>query len=361
MTSQFSEMLSEIHDAMRHGQDSLFLRRVGRLAAQTKRAEVRELTALIGQIAPMLRGIGGTYSKLAVLAGALVERGASPMALVEVLPNGAADTMASYRALQLCWPHASGGQPFPVFVPPLVEAQLNEVEDALTSWGNRTGRPEELMLKIAYSWFSVNDWINPLISAMAHSRDFRAAMGSRAEVLAGATALAGDLKRAHWLRGLCLVCDEEPLLVLDPSSGRGYRMTMSGVGDNYQLHTLLADRLMGRGLGGLLDAQPPEASWVRAATTGSTGPFGPSMPIMRRLRLFDGRGTYIAPEGWPADIEPLDGMRVLVLHPPLESYGWQNGRSYVSLLPALQLEREIEPSEAAQWFSRIEPAREPQR
>lgn len=55
---------------------------------------------------------------------------------------------------------------------------------------------------------------------------------------------------------------------------------------------------------------------------------------------------------------PLDGVRVLVLHPPNGIYGWNNARAYVGMVPTLTLDREIEPSEAANWFSRIAPGRE---
>lgn len=48
----------------------------------------------------------------------------------------------------------------------------------------------------------------------------------------------------------------------------------------------------------------------------------------RRFRLFDGHGDYVYPEGWPANIKPLDGVRVLVLHPPNGNYGWNNGRGH---------------------------------
>jgi hypothetical protein len=343
---------------MRQGADSRVLRLVHQLAAETKAVGTDVMTELVGEIAPMLPGLAGTFSKLAVLAGVLVERGASPLALVEVLPERAVSAMAHYAALVQIWPQASGGRPLPEFRPPLSEPALNEVEATLVAYAQRNGRSERSALMVAYSWFSVNDWINPMISAMMADREFRAAMDRREQVLDGAAALAEHLPRARRLHGLCLVRDDEPLIVLDPSCGRGFRLTMTGVGDNFQLHTLLAARLMGPGRGGLLDAPPPEPAWVDAATTGPTGPFDLATPITRRFRLFDGHGGYVHPEGRPADIEPLDGVRVLVLHPTNGSYGWSNGRAYVSMVPALTLDREIEPSEAAHWFSRIAPARE---
>lgn len=39
-------------------------------------------------------------------------------------------------------------------------------------------------------------------------------------------------------------------------------------------------------------------------------------------------------------------------------YGWKNARAYVSMVPTLTLEQEIEAAEVAHWLSRIAPARE---
>jgi hypothetical protein len=78
-------------------------------------------------------------------------------------------------------------------------------------------------------------------------REFRAAMAERDELSESAAALAGTVQSAKWVHGLSVVLDDEPLVALDPASRRGFLLTMSGVGDNFQLHTLLADRLAGHG------------------------------------------------------------------------------------------------------------------
>ena len=39
--------------------------------------------------------------------------------------------------------------------------------------------------------------------------------------------------------------DNEELLVIHPASEQGFRVRISGIGDNFQLHTLLADALNG--------------------------------------------------------------------------------------------------------------------
>jgi hypothetical protein len=61
--------------------------------------------------------------------------------------------------------------------------------------------------------------------------------------------------------GLAKVLDDEPILVVDHVTGRGFRLTMSGVGDNFQRHTLIADRLVGDPARGLVGGEPPAPAW----------------------------------------------------------------------------------------------------
>ena len=134
------------------------------------------------------------------------------------------------------------------------------------------------------------------------------------------------MPRAKWVLGLARVLDDEPLVAIDHSTGRGFRLTMSGVGDNFQLHTLLADRLIGDPLRGLVPGQRPAPDRVAAATTGQTRPPHNGL-TERRFRLFDGTGAYIYPEGRPADIAAVDGVRIVVLHPSRGSYSWRAATS----------------------------------
>ena len=183
---------------MRQGKDSLFLRQVGRLAADTKDVDTDTMTDLVGEIAPMLAGLCGTFSKLAVLAGALVERGASPLALAEVLPERAVATMVRNSALRQIWPEATGGRPLPEFRQPPDETALDEVEGTLVAYAQQRGLPKQQALLIAYSWFSVDDWINPLISAMV-DLEFRQVTRRRGQVRDTAAAIMAHSQRARWL------------------------------------------------------------------------------------------------------------------------------------------------------------------
>jgi hypothetical protein len=151
------------------------------------------------------------------------------------------------------------------------------------------------------------------------------------------------------------VVDDEPLVVIDNATGRGYRLTISGVGDNHQLHTLLADRLIGDPEQGMVPGERPVPEWVAAATT---GPSEVEAGIQRRFRLYDGAGTYIYPEGKPADIVQIDGARVIVLYPPRGNFRWLHGRTYLGMIPAMTLDAVMTAGEAAAWRGRITPARE---
>lgn len=71
-------------------------------------------------------------------------------------------------------------------------------------------------------------------------REFRDAADLLPEIGDAAERFGDSVPRAHWLPGLAQVLDDEPVVVIDNASGRGFRLTMSGVGDNFQLHTLLA-------------------------------------------------------------------------------------------------------------------------
>ena len=356
MTTRLGPLVDDMVRTMYDGDQAGFRRASGRVWTEAQSCDPDELTAAVEQIAPRLGGIYGTFAKVAVLAGALVEFGASPLSLCEVLPNRAITAMSLFELFPRAWKQVSGGEPLPD------RADLSEmgrVREAFAEDAKRRGISAGGADAIAFSWFDVDDWVSPMLTVMAQRR-FRDAMSTdhRDELRAAAEAVAGEIDGADWLHGLSLVLDDEPLIVLDPASGRGFRLTISGVGDNFQLHTLIADKVIGAPEDGLIAGLPPEPAWVAAATDGVHGPFDPPAAICRRFRLFDGRGGYVSPEGRPCDIEPLDGTRVVVLHPPLGNYGWQFGRSYEHMAPTVTLDRVLEPAEAARLLSRIAPARE---
>jgi hypothetical protein len=324
-----------------------------RLADTAQAGGPESLTATVEALAPLLPGLGGDFAMTAVLAGACVEWGASPMALVDVLPQRASEAMMLNEVVPEFWAKAARGRPLPEPVS-ASSPQLVRTLTRPTRW--RRGVDKGTMTRIAMSWFDMEDWLKALITVMADA-DFRAAVSDdvKAELREHAAAVGHRSQLAAWVGALAAVLDDEPLVVIDPRTHRGYALTMSGVGDNGQLHILLADRLVGDPGQGLVAGNRPARSWVEAATSGN--PYlGPDDPAIRCFRLFDGQGTYISPEGAPADIEPLDGTRVLVLHPPNGNYAMGAGRVFEHMMPTLRLDRILESTETQHWLARLAPA-----
>ena len=354
VSSRLRAAIDELLPVMRRGDLAGFQRIFNRLATEGRGLPPDELTAAVGELAPALAyRPEGVFARLALVAGAYVEWGGSPLPLAEDAPACALVTMRLRARFSELWPVAGGGSPEPGTDRPPAMGELTGLFQAAAG---RLGLSELQAAAIALAWFDVGHWVNLMITAMGY-REFRDAAGLLPEIGQAAAALGDRVPRAHWLPGLAQVLDDEPIVVIDHATGRGFRLTMSGVGDNFQLHTLLADRLIGDPARGLLGGERPSPAWVAAATTAP--PQRPiDDPIQRRFRLFDGTGAYIYPEGQPADIPPVGGVRVIVLHPPRGSYRWASGRTYEHMVPALTLDHIMSPEEADAWRPRIAPARE---
>ncbi len=316
---------------MRRGDLAGFQQIFSRLHRDGEGLPPDELSAAISELAPVLaRRPEGAFARLALTAGAFVEWGGSALPLAANAPACTLQTMLLRARFSELWPAASGGRP----EPGLEQApSMADLIGVFAGAAGRLGLSERQGTSIALAWFDVGHWVNLMITVMA-KREFRDAAGLLPRIGDAAAGLGESVPRAHWLPGLARVLDDEPVVVIDDATGRGFRLTMSGVGDNFQLHTLLADRLVGDPARGLLAGEGPAPAWVAAATTAPPRLVSGDA-IQRRFRLFDATGAYIYPEGRPADIPLAEGARVIVLHPPRGNYGWAGGRTYEHLIPAL--------------------------
>lgn len=349
-----TRLVDELFAAMEAGRARPYRRALARLAKSARTAGPADLTAAVEALAPRLPGLGGDFAEVAVLAAALVEQGASPLALAGVLPHRVAEAMMLNEALPDLWAGAGNEGPPPE---PVAASAPELIAGLMPLAGPPRSVDVAALRRIAMSWSDMDDWLKAFLSLMTDP-SFRAAVPAevKRDVRESAALLAVRSQPAAWAGQLAAVLDGEPLIVLDPGARRGYALTMSGIGDNLQLHTLLADRLIGDPADGLVAGERPDPSWVAAATTGNPH-LGTDNPAVRRFRLFDGHGGYVSPpDAVPADIRPLDGTRVLVLHPPNGSYGMGVGRVFEHMAPTLTLDRHLTPEETASWLARISPA-----
>jgi hypothetical protein len=215
-------------------------------------------------------------------------------------------------------------------------------------------KPEAVAYELAEAWFAAAQWVQPVLF-LSQRKDVRAVLPERDRLLAATEAAREHVGPAHWLNGVLLVLDDEPLIVLHRPTGHGYRLTVSGIGDNFQLHTLLAAHLIGDESRGMLPGTPPPPAAVAAASDGDE--LRPPGGIEGNFNLVDAYGNWIWNEGRPADIPHLDGLRVVVLDPPPYHRSWNAGRAYPLMRPDVTVAAVLPAAEAARWLAMVKPPR----
>ncbi|MBL1086123.1 hypothetical protein JK359_29880 [Streptomyces actinomycinicus] len=274
------------------------------------------LAALLPQVPP------GPDGAVAVAVGACTERGADPAACAPHVLDGLARTLAAAERFCERWA-ATGGGEFP---------DPEQQPDAALF--DRVGR------ETAVAWLTLHQWEMASVAMLNHA-------AVRTSLDAGTrTALFQALRSVEEASGhdfkclayALLVLDDEPLVVLHRPTGTGYALRMSGVGDTFQLHTLLADVLIG---GGHVPGRAPSAEEAavcrdQPGQVHTTGAFNLVTPA----------GDWVWNEGTPSDIPVVDGVRLLVLDPPPYERSWPAGRFFPHMTGDLVLERVLAPEEA---------------
>jgi hypothetical protein len=310
-----------------------------------KQAEPQQIQDCLPILEPLLAVIPlGIGSDLAQLAGAMAALSPDPTIILPVLVDRAAGAMeqatrfAALHSAELDSPPDSADSS-------LIEPTIAR----MTAAADRLNIGVEEATELAAAWFTGGDWLQPVLY-LAQRKDVRLAMPQRERLTAAVAARADDIGNAQWLLGLLLVLDDEPLIVLHRETGRGFNLTISGVGDNFQLHTLLAAHLMGGRWRGKLPGRAPSAAMVAAATDGDPTP---DESIVGQFNLVDGYGKWIWNEGRPYDIPLFHGVRIVVLDPPPYARSWNTGRLYPLMTPTVTVAGRLPRHEAAEWLRLI--------
>ena len=97
-----------------------------------------------------------------------------------------------------------------------------------------------------------------LIAHLSRSRMLRTEAGRQPELLAGTrTCDAAAVLHGSFLASILQVLDDESLLVLHVTQKKGFDVHISGIADNFQLHTLLAGAIIGPPAKGWIDGEAP--------------------------------------------------------------------------------------------------------
>ena len=314
-------------------------------------ASAQELTEGLTRLAPALRRVAiGNGTKLVQLIAGLIEVGADPLAVLDLLVERITEGLeqaARFPALAAMM----GGD----LTRPTRPAEANVLLRRIAAAGGASGIDGYESGLILQAWFTINDWIPGLLLPLQHKLA-RQALPGRRRLTDAVDAMIEHAEDAVWLQGLLQVLDDERLIVVHRATGTVYQLTISGVGDNFQLHILLAATLIGDPDAGLMPGTRPDPTWVAAATTGQ---MNPSTDIHGQFNLVAATGEWIWNEGRPAAIPAVDGHRVIVLDPPPYQRTWNLGRAYPLMTPEIAFDRILPPAQATAWTKKIQPANPP--
>ncbi|GAA3396237.1 hypothetical protein [Streptomyces roseoviridis] len=304
-------------------------RAFGKAGDAARRAAAPRLAALLPDVPP------GPRAVVAVMVGACVERGADPMACAPAVLAAARDAFEAAEEFARRWTAEGRGEP------------PEHDGDALTE-----ADAEHFGYGAVLAWQSLPRFEAAGV-AMLNSPAVRRGVPGRPELIAAVRRVAEaveDRFRFKCLEYALAVLDDEPVVAIDRATGTGFALRVSGIGDNFQLDTLLADALIG---GGHLPGEAPSADAVarcrdRAGTVPTTGSFN----------LVGADGEWIWHEGNPSDIPVVDGDRLVVLDPPPYLRRWDAGRFFPGMTGDLVLERVLTSEESAALLAQVaEPVR----
>ncbi|MVN86307.1 hypothetical protein GO986_05965 [Deinococcus sp. HMF7620] len=305
-------------------------------------------------LAWLLPGLSGANLEVAgllgVAAGALVEAGADPEPGAEPLLHGLVRSLTgSVR---------------------LAEAYLDTQSAQAESEGDATGDGEAAWLQQARAlapddvraWHALDLFGRAGVTFLSRLPETRVAFRAKSGILAALDALQDLHEWADWLLKLLQAPYKEAMLVLHPGLGRGFWIEVSGVADNFQLHTLLAGALV---TPGLLPGRAPSPAALAEALGETTEEAVTHTGTFNLVNWFGLRpdGTlgggmaatsaWIWNEGVPADIALFEGERVILLTDPPYERTWTAPPMFSALRPEVRVTAQLSAAEVKAWLRRL--------
>lgn len=286
---------------------------------------------------------------LALVCGALVERGCDPRAIDQPLRERLQSLLAAAAALaDACrarMPQSEDEEQDP-------RAAFEQVRQQLAS---------EMPVENT-AWEALQRFWPPAIAVFSVNAPSRAAARGLRD---GADKIAEYHEAGHWLRLMLSVLDDEPILVIEPKTTLGILARISGVVDNFQLNVLLMDAFpkggflarrripqrvadVARGVGPQRTEDVVTGVW-NLYTWKAIEP-GFQLPDPND---YGASATWIWNEGCPEDIPVFQDRRVILLGPASYSRSWRSQRMFDKLPAKLECERKLTKSEITDWLQRM--------
>ncbi len=218
--------------------------------------------------------------------------------------------------------------------------------------------------ELEQAWVAVDLVSRAAVAVLTRNDEQRRAAAEDEDLVNAADALSRFHGSAYFVWSLLNLLMEEELVVLHPESGVGARFRMSGVADNFQLHSLLINHFIG---GGQLEGRP--LSEGAAAVADGTGPQASDDVVDGVWNLYtyeavDAFGTLPNPhelggpfwiwnEGIPADIPEFEGERVVLLGHSAYARSWNSARAFGSMPVEFEVIETFGADEVAEWVQRL--------
>ncbi|WP_128983411.1 hypothetical protein [Streptomyces roseicoloratus] len=328
---RFTAAVADFGSAVRAHDAEAAEKAFGALQSTFDGADDAELHEAAPRLAALLPDVPpGPRAVVAVVVGACVERGADPVACAPAVFAAVREAFETAGDFARRWTAEGRG-----------ELPGHDGE----------GLTEEDVERFGYGAVAAWQSLEPFEMAgvaMLGSPAVRRGVPGRPELLAAvrnAAEAADDRFRFKRLEYALAVLDDEPIVAIDRVSGAGFALRASGIGDNFQLHTLLAHALIG---GGHLPGDAPSAEAV-ARCRDEAG----LVPTTGSFNLVGADGEWIWNEGNPSDIPVVGGVRLLVLDPPPYARSWDAGRFFPRMAGDLVLERVLAPEESAALLAQV--------
>lgn len=314
--------------------------------------------AMLEQVAALLTTTSmSRASYLAIGCGAIVEDGADPLrGLPPLLARTREALVGAAPFIEACQKAAkeSGDGP-------------EHPEECVEAFG---GQVAEQMPREAAALDAVPRLCQAMTAFLARSMEARRIARADEALVAACKELPFDPGFVEFLKMLLQVLDQEEMVVLYPKLGRGYRIRVSGIGDNFQLHTLLADALIGDPDQGWLPGGRPDSRVAALAKDASfTQEEAEKLTAVGSFNLVNWQGLqpdgtlpegqrsghehWIWNEGIPADIAPFEGTRIILLSPPPYQRAWGGGRVFPGMKAELRVLEILSPESVQRWLGRI--------
>lgn len=324
-----------------------FFRAIGQASRESANEAIRTLSRHF-ELDDASRG-----AFLALVCGALVERGCDPLLIAAPLTTRLRALLESSSVLaQACVER----MPKPG----------DENQDPNEAFEKVRAEVAPTMPKENAAWVALEQFWRPAIAVYSVSDEARAAARPLRDL---AVPISDHHEAGHWLRLMLSVLDDEPIVVIEPERSLGMVGRISGIVDNFQLNTLLMDvfprtrlfsrRRVSRQVADVARGKGPQQT---DDTVTSVWNLYTWQAIQSDLTLPDpnnygSNAHWIWNEGSPEDIPVFEGRRAILLGPRSYPRSWRSQRMFARLPATLDCERTLTKDEVRQWLKRMAAAR----